>query len=45
MRFAEYVIGGWSLTGAALAAYWVRLVVRTRRAERLGTAPMGSTER
>jgi hypothetical protein len=35
MRFAEYVITGWALTGAALAAYWVRLVVRTRRAERV----------
>ena len=35
MRFAEYVIGGWLLTGAVIAAYWVRLVRRTRRAERL----------
>jgi hypothetical protein len=35
MRFAEYVIGGWALTGAALLAYWVRLLRRIRRAERL----------
>ena len=34
MRFAEYVIGGWALTGAVLAAYAVRLRQRTRRAER-----------
>ena len=35
MRFAEYVIGGWVVTGAVLSAYWLRLVQRTRRAERL----------
>jgi hypothetical protein len=35
MNFAEYVIGGWVLTGAVIATYWVRLVQRTRRAERL----------
>ena len=35
MKFAGYVIGGWSLTGAVLAGYWVRIVQRTRRAERL----------
>jgi hypothetical protein len=35
VKFAEYVIGGWALTGAVLAAYWVRLVRRIRRAERL----------
>jgi hypothetical protein len=29
-----YVIVGWSLTGAVLAAYYSRLVVRIRRAER-----------
>ena len=34
VRFAEYVIGGWVLTGAVLGAYWVRLRQRTRRAER-----------
>ncbi len=35
MRFAGYVIGGWSLTGVVLAGYWLRMVQRTRRAERL----------
>jgi hypothetical protein len=35
MRFAEYVITGWVLTGVVLLGYWVRLVRRTRRAERL----------
>jgi hypothetical protein len=34
MRFAEYVIGGYVLTGVALAAYWLRLEQRIRRAER-----------
>jgi hypothetical protein len=34
MRFAEYVIGGWAVTGAVLAVYWVRLSTRIRRAER-----------
>ena len=29
-----YVIAGWSLTGVVLAAYFGRIVVRTRRAER-----------
>ena len=29
-----YVIVGWTLTGAVLAAYFSRLVVRIRRAER-----------
>ena len=29
-----YVIVGWTLTGAVLAAYFGRLVVRIRRAER-----------
>ncbi len=37
MRFAEYVIGGWVVTGAVLAGYWLRLLWRTRRAERLHT--------
>lgn len=41
MRFAEYVITGWALTGAALGGYWVRLVVRTRRAERVGAGSEG----
>jgi hypothetical protein len=35
MRFAEYVITGWVVTGAMLLAYWVRIVRRTRRAESL----------
>jgi hypothetical protein len=35
MRFAEYVISGWVITGAVLLAYWVRLLRRTRRAENL----------
>jgi len=35
MRFAEYVITGWAVTGAVLLAYWLRLVRRTRRAESL----------
>jgi hypothetical protein len=35
MKFAEYVIGGWALTGGVLAAYWLRLGARIRRAERL----------
>ena len=35
MRFAEYVIGGWVVTGAVLAAYWARLSTRIRRAERV----------
>ncbi len=34
MRFAEYVIGGWALTGGVFAAYTLRLRQRTRRAER-----------
>jgi len=45
MRFAEYVITGWALTGAALAAYWARLVVRTRRAERVGADGAGGAGR
>ena len=35
MRYAEYVIGGWAITGAVLLGYWLRLVQRTRRAEEL----------
>lgn len=44
MRFAEYVITGWTLTGAAFAAYWVRLVVRTRRAERVHAESAGGSD-
>jgi len=29
-----YVVVGWTLTGAVLAAYFGRMVVRIRRAER-----------
>ena len=35
MKFAEYVITGWVITGGVLLAYWVRVVRRTQRAERL----------
>jgi hypothetical protein len=35
MRFAGYVIGGWTLTGAVFLAYTLRLLQRLRRAERL----------
>jgi len=35
MRYAEYVITGWVITGAALAVYWLRLGRRLRRAEKL----------
>jgi hypothetical protein len=35
MRFAEYVLGGWTLTGGVVAVYWLRLGARIRRAERL----------
>jgi hypothetical protein len=42
MRFAEYVVGGWSLTGGVFVAYWLWLVRRTRRAERSLPAADGS---
>jgi hypothetical protein len=42
MRFAEYVITGWALTFATLGAYWLRIVVRTKRAE--ATLPDGEGE-
>jgi hypothetical protein len=35
MKFAEYVIGGWALTGGVALGYWLRLLQRIRRAERL----------
>lgn len=35
MRFAEYVIAGWLITGVTVFAYWVRLGRKIRRAERL----------
>ena len=34
MKFAEYVITGWVLTGVVVFAYWLSIVQRTRRAER-----------
>ena len=34
MKFAEYVIGGWALTGGVVLAYALRLLQRLRRAER-----------
>lgn len=37
MKYAEYVIAGWTITGASIVAYWLRLVRRTRNAERLHT--------
>ncbi len=33
MNFAEYVITGWVLTFAVIAAYWAWIVQRTKRAE------------
>jgi hypothetical protein len=33
VNFAEYVITGWVLTFAVIAAYWVWIVQRTKRAE------------
>jgi len=35
MRFAGYVIGGYSVAGAAFLLYWLRLNARIRHAERL----------
>ena len=35
MTDAGYVIGGWALTGAAIAVYTGRLWSRSRRARRL----------
>ena len=34
MRFAEYVVGGFALTGVSLIGYWLRLEQRIRHAER-----------
>ena len=33
MRYAEYVVTGWVVTGAAIGAYWLWIVRRTKRAE------------
>jgi hypothetical protein len=35
MRFAEYVIGGWALTGFVVGGYSLWLGRRARRAERV----------
>jgi len=35
VKYAEYVIGGWVLTGIVVGVYWLRLGQRIRRAERL----------
>jgi hypothetical protein len=42
MRFAEYVIAGWALTGATLAGYWLLIVRRIKRAEQ--SLPDGEVE-
>lgn len=33
MSYAEYVVTGWVLTAVVLAAYWLWIVRRTKRAE------------
>lgn len=35
MTDVGYVLAGWLLTAAVLSGYWLRLVIRIRRAERL----------
>jgi hypothetical protein len=45
MRFVEYVITGWTLTGAVIAGYWFWIVQRTRRAERSLPDPSSPQER
>jgi len=35
MKFAGYVIAGWSVAATAFLVYWLRLNARIRRAERL----------
>jgi len=35
MKFAGYVIGGYSVAGAPFLLYWLRLNARIRHAERL----------
>ena len=42
MTDAGYVLGGWGLTGAVLAAYVARLWARTRRARKLVPPEDGS---
>jgi hypothetical protein len=33
MNYAEYVVTGWAITGAAIGGYWLWIVRRTKRAE------------
>jgi hypothetical protein len=42
VRFAEYVISGWVITGVTIAAYWFWIVRRTKRAEQ--SLPDGEIE-
>jgi hypothetical protein len=42
MKYAEYVVAGWAVTGATLGAYWLWIVRRTRRAEQ--SLPDGEVE-
>lgn len=35
MRYAEYVIPGYVLTGAVVGGYWVWVVARLRRARKV----------
>lgn len=35
MTDAGFVAAGWAIAAATFAGYWARVVVRTRRAERL----------
>jgi hypothetical protein len=42
MRYAEYVVTGWALTGGTLGAYWLWVARRTRRAEQ--SLPDGEVE-
>ena len=38
MNYAEYVITGWVITGAAIGGYWLWIVRRTKRAEEIVAA-------
>lgn len=42
MRYAEYVVTGWVLTGVTLGVYWLWIVRRTKRAEQ--SQPAGEVE-
>ena len=43
MTDAGFVVTGWALTAAVLAAYWASIVRRTRRARR--SVPPGESPR